>query len=117
MGTSKLDRELLQRLAHDPEVGHMIPLGHSAEAMLQPMGERQEALHHVWCEVLLVPPSNLSVTADFFHLGGHSLLAARCAGVLARRYGFHLSVEEILNRRTIERISEVVAVGAAEIED
>ncbi|MEV7548252.1 amino acid adenylation domain-containing protein [Amycolatopsis sp. NPDC089917] len=64
----------------------------------------------------LLGVEHVGVRADFFALGGHSLLAIRLVLKLRREFGAELTVGELFDDRTVERLAarlDASATGAA----
>lgn len=60
-----------------------------------------------WSELLQIDEENLKVSDDFFELGGDSIIAIQIVSALNRK-GYDLKPIDILNLRTIEKISKVI---------
>jgi amino acid adenylation domain-containing protein len=75
---------------------------------LAPRNPVEETLAAIWTEVLGVGP--VSVRDDFFALGGHSLSAARVLSRVRDLLRVELALPVVFERRTIERMAELIAV-------
>ncbi len=75
---------------------------------LQPRTPQEVTLAEIWKQVLELP--QVSVNDGFFDLGGDSLLVVRVAA-MARERGLSVSVEQIYQAQTIERIAALSRPG------
>ena len=58
-----------------------------------PVGETEEALAAIWCELLGIP--TVGRDDGFFARGGHSLLSMRLVAAIERRFGVRLPVKTV----------------------
>jgi amino acid adenylation domain-containing protein len=58
-----------------------------------PVGEAEEALAAIWCELLGIP--TVGRDDGFFASGGHSLLSMRLVAAIERRFGVRLPVKTV----------------------
>ena len=63
----------------------------------------EQSLVHIWQEVLGL--SHISAGTDFYHVGGHSLAAMRIVSRVRTELGIPLTVADIFQTRTIERLA------------
>jgi len=64
-----------------------------------PLGDTEQALAAVWCEVLGVP--RVGRHDHFFELGGHSLLAVRLVAELRHRLGLEVALRTVFDHPTL----------------
>ncbi len=76
----------------------------SGVEMVAPRNETEQLLLDVWKEVL--QKEKISVKDNFFHIGGHSLKGMKLLGILNRKHGFNLKVQDIYNQPTIELMAQ-----------
>ena len=76
----------------------------SGVEMVAPRNETEQLLLNVWKEVL--QKDKISVKDNFFHIGGHSLKGMKLLGILNRKHGFNLKVQDIYNQPTIELMAQ-----------
>jgi surfactin synthase thioesterase subunit/aryl carrier-like protein len=76
----------------------------SGVEMVAPRNETEQLLLDVWKEVL--QKDKISVKDNFFHIGGHSLKGMKLLGILNRKHGFNLKVQDIYNQPTIELMAQ-----------
>jgi FkbH-like protein len=69
-------------------------------------------LADIWREVLGIEP--IGVQDDFFELGGHSLLLTRVASWIRSRHQVELTLAQLFDARTIERMTIAIATRQAE---
>jgi len=93
--TGKIDRSKL------PDPGLASQQG--AEQIVAPRDPVETALAEYWCEILGL--SQVGVRDHFLDLGGHSLSAMRLINQLRLDLGIDLSVEDVLNNPTIEKLA------------
>jgi amino acid adenylation domain-containing protein len=87
----KVDRRVL------PKGGASVADGRS---FLLPRDPLEARLVELWEETLEVRP--IGIRDGFFDLGGHSLLALRLVGRLRRELGREVSLQQVLDRPTVE---------------
>ena len=68
-----------------------------------PRGETEEALAHIWCELL--NRDQVSRHDNFFELGGHSLLAARMMARIDNVLGCALPISQLYRSPSIARLA------------
>ncbi len=73
---------------------------------LAPRNADEEELARLFSELLGVEP--VGVHDDFFQLGGHSLLGTRLAARLHERFGTELSLLDVFECRTVERLARTM---------
>jgi len=99
----KVDRDALA----DPFVSRRLERRSGA-----PRGAVEEALAHVWCDVLAI--SHVNRDDDFFaHLGGHSLLATRLLAAIQRAMNVALPVRLLFEAPTIAQLAVRIEDGIA----
>ena len=69
-----------------------------------PVGETEEALAAIWCELLGIP--TVGRDDGFFARGGHSLLSMRLVAAIERRFGVRLPVSAVFET---PRLAELAA--------
>ncbi|HSP80357.1 MAG TPA: amino acid adenylation domain-containing protein, partial [Myxococcaceae bacterium] len=78
-------------------------------AAAEPRTEKEEALGHIWKEVLGAP--GVGLEDDFFELGGDSILAIQIVARAARA-GLRLNVRQLFQHPTIASLATVVEACA-----
>ncbi len=78
-----------------------------AAVYVAPRNPVEETLARIWGEVLGIDP--VSVRDDFFALGGHSLSAARALSRVRDSLRVEVPLPVVFERRTIERMAELIA--------
>ena len=73
------------------------------EVSVLPRNALEEGISDVWKEVLGL--SSIGIQEDFFHLGGDSIISMKIASRLRSRLQFSVSIRDILEYRTIERLA------------
>jgi len=73
-----------------------------------PRNEKERVLSEIFEEILGV--QNASVKDSFFALGGESIKAIQIVSKM-REAGYEINVKDIMNRQTIEAISEIVTTA------
>ncbi|MFP3334403.1 phosphopantetheine-binding protein, partial [Pseudomonas sp. SIMBA_064] len=94
----KLDRRALPQ----PDRSALFEQGYEA-----PEGELEQALAHVWAELLQV--ERVGRRDHFFSLGGHSLLAMRMVSQVRVRLGVELSLSELFANPELAAVADVLA--------
>lgn len=82
-----------------PEIQHQ-------QTLILPRTPIEQTLYEIFKEILHV--SSISIYDRFFELGGHSLKAIRLAGLIEKDLQAQLSISDILDAQTIERLAEIV---------
>lgn len=67
---------------------------------IQPENELQKQLFNIWTEVLNT--EDFGITDNFFELGGHSLKATKLRGIIVKKIGKSLTINEIFLTPTIQ---------------
>ncbi|NKI92316.1 non-ribosomal peptide synthetase [Rhizobacter sp. SG703] len=68
-------------------------------AHVPPLGDTEQALAALWCEVIGVP--HVGRHDHFFELGGHSLLAVRLVAELRHRLGLEVPLRTVFDHPTL----------------
>ncbi len=76
-----------------------------------PGSEVERRLGEIWCELLGV--DRVDARDDFFELGGHSLLATRVLARVDQAFGARLSLRDVFDAPTLERLSERVEAAVS----
>ncbi|MDQ2646745.1 MAG: phosphopantetheine-binding protein, partial [Myxococcota bacterium] len=76
-----------------------------------PGSETARRLGEIWCELLGV--DRVGARDDFFELGGHSLLATRVLARVDQAFGARLSLRDVFDAPTLERLSERIDAAIA----
>jgi len=82
-----------------------------AETGAAPRNPVEEVLAGLWAELLR--QDRVGVHDDFFDLGGHSLLATQLVSRVRTAFGVELSVRQLFENPTLERLARVVAAQDA----
>jgi len=93
----KLDRKALPAPEGD---------AYSTRAYEAPRGEIEEALAHIWAEILKV--ERIGRHDNFFDLGGHSLLAVQMASRIQQEFSVFVEIQIIFSHSTIALLAEYV---------
>ncbi len=93
----KLDRKAL------PEPGFQASNEHQS-----PRNEVEKQCCKLWAEVLGLPVEAVGIRDDFFRLGGDSIISIQLVSRLRQRLGLSLSVKDIFNYKTIEKLYDHV---------
>jgi hypothetical protein len=93
----KVDRKALP----PPDVNR----AHSGQAHQSPRTPNEEALAHIWVEVLKI--TEVGIQDNFFDLGGHSLLAVQVVSRIRRQLDGE-SLRSIFEHQTIETLAIVL---------
>jgi len=72
-----------------------------------PQGAIEEALARIWAELLRV--EMIGRRSNFFELGGHSMLGARLIAKLREHFEVPLSVIDVFQHPTIQRMAKLIA--------
>ncbi|HVR96706.1 MAG TPA: amino acid adenylation domain-containing protein [Thermoanaerobaculia bacterium] len=99
--SGKVDRRAL------PDPGD----GTARSDLVAPRDALELELARLWEEVLGLRP--VGVRDDFFTLGGHSLAAVRVLARIRRRFGSRLTLESLLELRTVERLADALRASPA----
>ncbi|NDA90737.1 MAG: gramicidin biosynthesis protein, partial [Alphaproteobacteria bacterium] len=93
----KLDRKALP----DPKFG-------SRDNYVAPRNEIEKKVCQIWSEVLGLAEDKVGIRDDFFRLGGDSIISIRLVSRLRQNLALNLSVKNIFDYKSIERIYENV---------
>jgi acyl carrier protein len=74
---------------------------------LPPRSPEEQTLASIWQEVLLL--KQIGVDENFFELGGDSLSATRVFARINRSFGTELTLREILEHPTIQRLGDLIS--------
>ncbi len=83
------------------------PRWQGAETGSAPRNPVEEVLAGLWAELLR--QDRVGIHDDFFDLGGHSLLATQLVSRVRTAFGVELSVRQLFDNPTLERLARVVA--------
>lgn len=79
----------------------------SLDAAFQaPRSPLEESVAKIWCDVLKL--ERIGVQDNFFELGGHSLLGAKLISNLRRSLNCELSLIDVFQSPTVERLTQVI---------
>lgn len=95
MPSGKLDHQALARIRPPAPEEARLPLKNAQE----------KAVAEIWAEVLHIDLSTFHADSDFFRVGGHSLLASLIVARIYERMNVQLSMRNIFEFSTIERLS------------
>ena len=87
------------------------PRRQDAETGAAPRNPVEEVLAGLWAELLR--QDRVGVQDNFFDLGGHSLLATQLVSRVRTAFGVELSVRQLFENPTLERLATVVAAQDA----
>jgi amino acid adenylation domain-containing protein/non-ribosomal peptide synthase protein (TIGR01720 family) len=74
-----------------------------------PWSALEESIHHMWCELL--GHRGFGTKDSFFAVGGHSMLAVRLGRQIEKQFGIELSMSELMEEPTVQRLSQRVREG------
>ncbi|WP_457334930.1 amino acid adenylation domain-containing protein [Rhizobacter sp. P5_C2] len=96
----KLDRHALPEPEAAAEAEHVPPLG-----------DTEQALAAIWCELLGVP--RVGRRDHFFELGGHSLIAVRLVAELRHRLGLEVALRTVFDHPTLAELAAALPARPA----
>ncbi|SHN31632.1 non-ribosomal peptide synthetase [Rhizobacter sp. OV335] len=96
----KLDRQALPEPEAAAEAEHVPPLG-----------DTEQALAAIWCELLGVP--RVGRHDHFFELGGHSLIAVRLVAELRHRLGLEVALRTVFDHPTLADLAAALPARPA----
>ncbi|CAG5177738.1 uncharacterized protein ALTATR162_LOCUS8356 [Alternaria atra] len=107
--SGKLDRKLLRKQAADMPLIELVKHTGSLDKAA-PVTSQEKTMQGLWAIVLGLPMEYIGLQDDFFHLGGDSL---HCIKLIAeaRREQIGLSIEDILEHRTLQAMSRSASFG------
>nr|CCA29202.1 non-ribosomal peptide synthetase [Myxococcus xanthus] len=76
-----------------------------------PATELHRHLHGLWAKVLEAPEQRIGITDSFFSLGGNSISAIRLMNSINSALKANITIRDIFDARTIERLSDVVSAS------
>jgi amino acid adenylation domain-containing protein/FkbM family methyltransferase len=91
----KIDRKALLKIATD---------GVPRRSITVPMGEVEQAVAAIWCEVLQI--DRVSRDDDFFDLGGHSLMLTQVKARLGSVLGVDVSIDALFERPVLASLAQ-----------
>lgn len=80
----------------------------SLDEYVAPDKESEKIITKIWSEVLGLPESTISVTANFFSLGGHSLASTRVASEIRRGTGINVTVKDVFEFPSVQALAKLV---------
>ncbi|KAK5996197.1 Hybrid PKS-NRPS synthetase lepA [Cladobotryum mycophilum] len=107
----KVDRRVLQTLQLPSQ---SYEKNDNADRQLTvPEGE----LHVIWLEILgdAIGANNIRADSDFFTVGGSSLLLVRLQAALRERTGVALSLQELYQATTLQKMAGLMSEGRAQL--
>ena len=107
--SGKLDRKLLRKQAADMQLIELVKHTGSVDKA-SPVTLQEKAMQGLWSTVLGLPTEYIGLQDDFFHLGGDSL---HCIKLIAEARTQHIcvSIEDILEHRTLQTMSKAASFG------
>jgi amino acid adenylation domain-containing protein len=75
---------------------------------IEPMDEVEEKLADIWCEVLEIEKSGVTLDSNFFELGGHSLKATNLMAGIHRDFKVKVKLIEIFQTPTLREIAAFI---------
>lgn len=102
--TGKTNRRCLREQAASLPRRYLMSYSHVRTHEREPSTEMEYALQQLWAQVLNIEPAEIGADDSFFMLGGDSIsamqLSAKC-----RAAGFHVTVFQIFDRKTLARLA------------
>ncbi|KAK5996305.1 Nonribosomal peptide synthetase dtxS1 [Cladobotryum mycophilum] len=102
--TGKISRRLLREIAATFSAQELAELQTTGEKKRQPVTHMEERMQKLWSGILHIDAGVIGLDDNFFRLGGDSIAAMKVVGE-ARKLGIHLSVADIFQNLTLERVS------------
>jgi amino acid adenylation domain-containing protein len=99
----KVDRDKLSELS--------LPGTKIEKDYLAPRNQVEKKLQMIWAGILNLEPEQLSVNSSFFNMGGHSLNAMPMISRIHREYNIRLSLRDIFQNITIEKLARLIERG------
>lgn len=107
--SGKLDRKLLRQKAAGMQMDELIKHTGSLDKAA-PVTSQEKSMQRLWATVLGLPIDTIGLKDDFFYLGGDSLQCIRLIAE-AKRELLGLTIEEILEQRTLQAMSAAASFG------
>ncbi|KAF9694016.1 hypothetical protein EKO04_007758 [Ascochyta lentis] len=107
--SGKLDRKLLRQKATEMHLIELVKHTGSSDKVA-PVTAQENTMQHLWATVLGLPIECIGLDDDFFYLGGDSL---QCMKLIteAKKKHVDLSIEDILEHRTLQAMSRAASFG------
>ncbi|KAL1797027.1 hypothetical protein ACET3X_005567 [Alternaria dauci] len=107
--SGKLDRKLLRKQAAEMPLVELVKHTGSLDKAT-PVTPQEKTMQGLWSSVLGLPMEYIGLQDDFFHLGGDSL---HCIKLIAeaRSKQIGLTIEDILEHRTLQVMSKAASFG------
>lgn len=107
--SGKLDRKILRQRAAEMPLMELVKHINSSDKVT-PVTSQEKIMNRLWATVLGLPVEFIGLYDDFFYLGADSL---HCIKLIAeaRREQVGLSIEDILQHRTLQAMSGAAAFG------
>jgi amino acid adenylation domain-containing protein/thioester reductase-like protein len=87
---------------------------------LAPQSHTEQAILKLWCDLLDLPPEDLSALDSFFEVGGHSLLATKLVNVVNQHFGRTtengLSILSVVEGPTIREMAEFLSTTTGSVD-
>ncbi|KAJ6121119.1 Nonribosomal peptide synthetases (NRPS) [Penicillium sp. IBT 18751x] len=109
--TGKKNRRQLREMISSLSLDQVGRLQESESKESVPCSEIELQLRNIWASILDVDPNKIRLADSFFSLGGDSITAMRVAA-LARSKGLNLSVADILEQKTLDRLAQILSTRA-----
>ncbi|KAH3952393.1 hypothetical protein HBH53_045750 [Parastagonospora nodorum] len=107
--SGKLDRKILRQRAAEMPLMELVKHINSSDKVA-PVTSQEKTMSRLWAKVLGLPVEFIGLNDDFFYLGADSL---HCIKLIAeaRREQVGLSIEDILQHRSLQAMSGAAAFG------
>ncbi|KAK5996419.1 Nonribosomal peptide synthetase dtxS1 [Cladobotryum mycophilum] len=108
--TGKTDRKRLREIGGSLTVSELAALRTVSQGTKrQPINEIEKQLQEIWCRALKMQPAMVGMDDTFASLGGNSIDAMKVVAA-ARGSSIGLSIADIIQKKTIARISDGIGM-------
>ncbi|RYP37116.1 hypothetical protein DL767_003070 [Monosporascus sp. MG133] len=112
LGSGKTDRRCLRELGGSFTQEDIRNYSYVSSTKRSPSIEAEHMLRRLWAQTLNINEADIGMDDSFFKLGGDSISAMQLSGK-CRSAGFHITVAQIFQHRSISRLASHATAGSA----
>ncbi|KAF9782556.1 Nonribosomal peptide synthetase gra1 [Fusarium sp. DS 682] len=114
--SAKTDRKVLQQIVSGMDVRQLalysVTTGETS--ITKPTTTNEKTLHHIWADILSIPPDDFGTESNFMGLGGDSIAAMKMIPI-AQASGLSISVEDLFSHPVLRDLARVAQDNAPDL--